>query len=286
MKAIITIAGYGTRFLPATKAVPKEMFPIVDAPLLQHHVEGLVAAGIREVIVVVRDGSEVARRHFAPNPDLEAQLARVGKQQLLEEVQRISRLADIIFVRQPDTLPYGNAAPALAARPWLSPGEPFYYMFGDDIILTDRPVAQQMLDAFHKYRPAALLATHSVPDEETHLYGCVELKAGTPNQVRRIVEKPAPGTAPSNWVQVGHFCFTSELFDVLTGSELGRANELWLADAVDRLAARSTVIAQPIEGQWMAAGDPLRYIKANIAMALRRADMREDLLAYLRTLPL
>jgi len=284
MKAVITIAGYGTRFLPATKAVPKEMFPIVDAPLLQHHVESLVAAGIREVIVVARDGSEAARRHFSPNPDLETQLARVGKQQLLEEVQRISRLADIVFVRQPETLPYGNAAPALAARPWLSPGEPFYYMFGDDIIIADRPVPQQVLDAFHRYQPAAVLATQPVPDEETHLYGCVELKPGTPNQVRRIVEKPAPGTAPSNWVQVGHFCFTPELFDVLTGSELGKASELWLADAVDRLAARSTVIAQPIEGQWMAAGDPLHYIKANIAMALRRADMREELLAYLRTI--
>ena len=286
MKAVITIAGYGTRFLPATKAIPKEMFPIVDAPLLQHHVESLAAAGIREVIVVARDGSEVAQRHFSPNPALETQLARVGKQRLLDEVQRISRLADIVFVRQPESLPYGNASPALAARPWLSPGEPFYYMFGDDIIVGDRTVAQQLLEAFHKYRPAAVLGCQPVPDEETRHYGCVELVPGTSNQVRRIVEKPAPGTAPSNWVQVGHFIFTPGLFDVLTGSELGNAGELWLADAVDRMAARSTVIAHPIEGQWLAAGDPLRYIKANIAMALRRSDMREELLAYLRTLDL
>jgi UTP--glucose-1-phosphate uridylyltransferase len=286
MKAVITIAGYGTRFLPATKAIPKEMFPIVDAPLLQHHVESLAAAGIREVIVVARDGSEVAQRHFSPNPALETQLARVGKQRLLDEVQRISRLADIVFVRQPESLPYGNASPALAARPWLSPGEPFYYMFGDDIIVGDRTVAQQLLEAFHKHRPAAVLGCQPVPDEETRLYGCVELVPGTSNQVRRIVEKPAPGTAPSNWVQVGHFVFTPGLFDVLTGSELGNAGELWLADAVDRMAARSTVIAHPIEGQWLAAGDPLRYIKANIAMALRRSDMREELLAYLRTLDL
>jgi UTP--glucose-1-phosphate uridylyltransferase len=286
MKAVITIAGYGTRFLPATKAIPKEMFPIVDAPLLQHHVESLAAAGIREVIVVARDGSEVAQRHFSPNPALETQLARVGKQHLLDEVQRISRLADIVFVRQPESLPYGNASPALAARPWLSTGEPFYYMFGDDIIVGDRTVPQQLLEAFHKYQPAAVLGCQPVPDEETRLYGCVELVPGTSNQVRRIVEKPAPGSAPSNWVQVGHFIFTPGLFDVLTGSELGSAGELWLADAVDRMAARSAVIAHSIEGQWLAAGDPLRYIKANIAMALRRPDMREELLAYLRTLDL
>ena len=283
MKAIITIAGFGTRFLPASKAVPKEMFPIVDAPLLQHHVEGLVAAGIREIIVVVRDGSEVALRHFSANPALEAQLASTGKKSLLDEVQRISRLADIVFVRQPESLPYGNASPALAARPWLAPGEPFYYMFGDDIILADRPVPQQMVEAFHNFRPAALLSTQAVPDEETHLYGCVDFVPGTSTQVRRIVEKPAPGTAPSNWVLVGHYLFTPELFDVLTGAELGRAGELWLADAIDRLAARSTVTAHAIEGRWMAAGDPLRYIKANIAAALRRPDMRDDLLAYLRT---
>ena len=111
---------------------------------------------------------------------------------------------------------------------------------------------------------------------------CVELKPGTTNQLSRIVEKPAPGTAPSNWVQIGHFIFTPELFTVLTGSEVGKGGELWLADAIDRLAGRSTVIVQPIEGLWMAAGDPLRHLKANIQMALRRDDMRDDLLAYMR----
>ncbi|RLC58716.1 MAG: UTP--glucose-1-phosphate uridylyltransferase [Chloroflexota bacterium] len=286
MKAIITIAGYGTRFLPASKAVPKEMFPIAGIPLIQYHVEGLVAAGLTQIIVVVRAGSEVVQRHFAPAPDLERHLEAAGKTELLEEVRRISRLADIVFVRQPETLPYGNASPALAARPWLTPGEPFYYMFGDDIIIADVPVPQQMLEAFERYRPAAVLATQRVSDEETHLYGCIELKPGTDNVMKRIIEKPAPGTAPSNWIQIGHFIFTPELFDVLHGSELGKGGELWMADAVDRLAARSTVIVQPIEGLWMAAGDPLRQLKANIEMALRRDDMRDGLIEYLRSLDL
>ncbi|RLC85180.1 MAG: UTP--glucose-1-phosphate uridylyltransferase, partial [Chloroflexi bacterium] len=254
--------------------------------LIQYHVEGLVAAGLTQIIVVVRAGSEVVQRHFAPAPDLERHLEAAGKTELLEEVRRISRLADIVFVRQPETLPYGNASPALAARPWLTPGEPFYYMFGDDIIIADVPVPQQMLEAFERYRPAAVLATQRVSDEETHLYGCIELKPGTDNVMKRIIEKPAPGTAPSNWIQIGHFIFTPELFDVLHGSELGKGGELWMADAVDRLAARSTVIVQPIEGLWMAAGDPLRQLKANIEMALRRDDMRDGLIEYLRSLDL
>jgi UTP--glucose-1-phosphate uridylyltransferase len=286
MKGVITIAGYGTRFLPASKAVPKEMFPIAGIPLIQYHVESLVAAGITEIIVIVRGDSEMVQRHFAPSPDLEQHLEKSGKLELLEEMRLISRMADVIFVRQPETLPYGNGAPALAARPWLTPGEPFYYMFGDDIIIGDVPVPQQMLDAFNRFQPAAVVATQHVPDEETHLYGCVELKPGSNNEMARIVEKPAPGTAPSNWVQIGHFIFTHELFEVLHGSELGRGGELWLADAVDRLAARSSVMVQSIEGLWMAAGDPLRQLKANIEMALRRDDMRDELIAYLRSLEL
>jgi UTP--glucose-1-phosphate uridylyltransferase len=288
MKGVITIAGYGTRFLPASKAVPKEMFPIAGTPLIQYHVESLVAASITQIIVVVRGGSEVVQRHFAPAPDLELHLEQSGKLALLEEARRISRMADIVFVRQPESLPYGNGSPALAARPWLIPGEPFYYMFGDDIILSEVPVPRQMLDAYDRFQPAAVLATQRVPDEETHLYGCIELKPGSDNEMARIVEKPEPGTAPSNWVQIGHFIFTPELFDVLQGSESerGKGGELWIADAVDRLAARSSVIAQPVQGLWMAAGDPLRHLKACIEMSLRRDDTRAGLIEYLRSLEL
>jgi len=292
MKGIITIAGYGTRFLPASKAVPKEMFPIAGIPLLQYHVESLVAAGITEIIVVVRGGAGVIQQHFAPAPDLEQHLEAQGKTARLEEVRRLSHLADIVFVPQPDKLPdgrplpYGNASPALAARAWLTPGEPFYYMFGDDIIIADTPVTQQMLDAFERRRPAAVVAIQSVPDEETHLYGCIELKPGSENEMARIIEKPAPGTAPSNLVQAGHFIFTPELFEVLDMLQTGQGGELWLTHAVDGLAKRSTVVAQPIEGQWMAAGDPLRHLKACIEVTLRRDDMREGLVEYLRSLEL
>ncbi len=286
MKGVITIAGYGTRFLPASKAVPKEMIPIAGVPLIQYHVEGLVTAGITEIVIVVRGVGEAVQQHFAPAPGLERHLEAQGKTAMLEEIQRVSRLAHIIFVRQPETLPYGNASPALAARPWLTPGEPFYYMFGDDIIIADTPVPQQLLDAYRRYEPAGVVAAQLVPDEETHLYGMIELEPGAENRMARIVEKPAPGTAPSNLAQIGHFVFTPELFDVLEGLETGKGGELWLADGVDQLAARSTVIVQPIEGQWMAAGDPLRHLKACIEVSLRREDMRESLIAYLRSLNL
>jgi UTP--glucose-1-phosphate uridylyltransferase len=286
MKGVITLAGYGTRFLPASKAVPKEMFPIAGVPLVQYHVENMVDAGITEIIVVVRGGSEVLQRHFAPTPALERHLEASGKLELLDDVRRISQLADIVFVRQPENLPYGNASPALAARPWLTPGEPFYYMFGDDMFISDVPAPRQMVDAFEKYEPAAVLATQCVPDDETHLYGCIELKPGSDNEMARIIEKPDPGAAPSNWVQIGYFIFSYDLFDVLQGTELGKGGELWIADAIDRLASRSTVIVHPVEGLWVAAGDPLRQLKANIEMALRRDDMRSDLVEYLRSLEL
>jgi UTP--glucose-1-phosphate uridylyltransferase len=286
MKGVITMAGYGTRFLPASKAVPKEIFPIAGIPLIQHHVESLVAADITQIIVVVRGGSEVVQRHFAPDSDLEQHLENSGKLELLEEVRRLSSLAEIVFVRQPEDLPYGNGSPALAARPWLTPDEPFYYMFGDDIIIADVPVPQQMRDAFDQFQPAAVLATQQVLDEETPLYGCIEFKPGSDREMARIIEKPALGTAPSNWVQIGHFIFTPELFDVLHGSETGKGGELWLADAVDRLANRTSVIAQSIEGLWMAAGDPLRQLKASIQLTLQHDDMRDELVAYLRSLEL
>ena len=284
MKGIITIAGYGTRFLPASKAIPKEMIPIAGKPLIQYHVEGLVAAGVTEIIIVVRDTGAIVQDHFSPNPQLEAHLEESGKLDLLEAMQRVDRMADIVLVRQPQDLPYGNATPALAARNWLTPGEPFYYMFGDDIVLGDVPIPQQLRNTFEEREPAAVLAAQEVPDEETHLYGCIELKPGSNNEMTRIVEKPAPGTAPSNLVQIGHFILTPEIFDVLDTLETGKGGELWLADAMDELANRSSVVVHPIEGIWMAAGDPLRQLKACIEVSLRREDMHDELVEYLRSL--
>jgi UTP--glucose-1-phosphate uridylyltransferase len=284
VKGIITIAGYGTRFLPASKAIPKEMIPIAGKPLIQYHIEGLVAAGITEIIVVTRDTGAIVQDHFSPNPQLQEHLKRSDKLDLVEEMERVNTMADIVLVRQPENLPYGNATPALAARHWLNPGEPFYYMFGDDIVMGNEPIPQQVRDTFNEHEPAAVVAAQEVADDETHLYGCIKLKPGSENEMTRIVEKPAPGTAPSNLVQIGHFILTPEVFDVLDTLETGKGGELWLADAVDELANRSSVVVRPIEGLWMAAGDPLRQLKACIEASLRRHDMREELTEYLQSL--
>jgi UTP--glucose-1-phosphate uridylyltransferase len=142
------------------------------------------------------------------------------------------------------------------------------------------------LDTFNEEKPAAVLAVQEVPDEETHLYGCIELKPGSDKEMKRIVEKPAPGTAPSNLVQIGHFIFSPEVFDVLDGLETGKGGELWMADAVHELATRDRVLVRPIDGLWMAAGDPLRQLKASIEVSLRRDDMREELTDYLKSLDL
>jgi UTP--glucose-1-phosphate uridylyltransferase len=285
VKAVVTIAGFGTRFLPASKAVPKEMFPIAGIPLIQHHVEDLVESGITDIAIVVRDGAEVVERHFSPAPELEAHLAARGKKALLKDVRRVSALANIMFVRQGDDLPYGNASPVLAAREWLE-DDPFYYQFGDDFVLSDTPVPRQMLDKYAEYDPAAMVAAQEVAEEETSLYGILELKKGSLRQIARIVEKPAPGAAPSNLAQIGHFVFSPEIFDVLDTLAPGKQGELWLADAVDRLSARSTVIAHTIDGLWLAAGDPLRQLKANVEACLRRDDLRDWILDYLRSLDL
>jgi UTP--glucose-1-phosphate uridylyltransferase len=284
VKGIITIAGHGTRFLPASKAVPKEMIPIAGKPLIQYHVEGLVAAGITEIIIVVRDNGGIVQSHFSPNPDLYRHLEASGKLDVLEVMKRVDRMASVVLVRQPEDLPYGNATPALAARNWLTPGEPFYYMFGDDIVMGDVPIPKQMLATFEEYQPAAVLAAQRVPDEEIHLYGSIELRPDSENEITRIVEKPAPGTAPSNLAQIGHFVFTPELFEVLDTLETGKGGELWMADAVDQLAKRSSVVVHPIDGLWMAAGDPLRQLKACVEVSLRRDEMRDELVAYLRSL--
>jgi UTP--glucose-1-phosphate uridylyltransferase len=262
------------------------MIPIAGKPLIQYHVEGLVAAGITEIIVVVRDNGAIVQDHFSPNPELEDHLEASGKLDLLEEMGRVNRMADIVMVRQPEDLPYGNATPALAARNWLNPGEPFYYMFGDDIVMGDVPIPRQMRNLFDKREPAAVLATQRVPDDEIHLYGSIELKPGSEDEMKRIIEKPAPGTAPSNLAQIGHFIFTPEIFDVLDTLETGKGGELWVADAVHELAQRSSVVVHTIDGLWMAAGDPVRQLKACIEVSLRRDDMREDLVEYLRSLDL
>jgi UTP--glucose-1-phosphate uridylyltransferase len=286
-KAVIAAAGLGTRFLPATKAMPKEMLPLLDRPILQHVVEEAVDSGITDIILVVRRGSHAITDHFDSVPELEQTLEATGKLGYLEEVRRVSQLANFAFVRQGTDLPYGNGSPLLAASPFISKDEIFVYMFGDDVIDADPPGMRQVMDAYERYKPAAAMAAYEVPWEETHLYGCIKLKEGTEApEIENLIEKPEPGKAPSNLIQIGRFVIPYEVIDILDKRELGKGGELWMADAMLTLARRKRVVAQPLKGTWYTTGDPLRLLQTFIALALKDDRLGPPLREYLEGLEL
>jgi UTP--glucose-1-phosphate uridylyltransferase len=286
-KAIIAAAGLGTRFLPATKAVPKEMLPLLDRPILQHVVEEAVNSGITDIILVIRRGSHAITDHFDSAPELERTLEATGKLRLLEEIRRVSQLANFAFVRQGADLPYGNGTPVLAASPFLGRDEIFCYMFGDDVIDADPPGLRQVMDAYERYQPAAVMAAYEVPWEEAHLYGCIKLKEGTEApEIEHLIEKPERGKAPSNLIQIGRFVVPYEIVEILENRELGKGGELWMADAMKTLAQRKRVVAQPIKGTWYTTGDPLRLLQTFIALALKDDAIGPQLRQYLKGLRL
>jgi UTP--glucose-1-phosphate uridylyltransferase len=286
-KAVIAAAGLGTRFLPATKAVPKEMLPLLDRPILQHVVEEAVDSGITDIILVIRRGSSAITDYFDSAPELERTLEATGKLHYLEEVRRVSQLANFAFVRQGADLPYGNGSPLLAARPFISKDEIFVYMFGDDIIDANPPGMRQVMDAYERYKPAAAMAAYEVPWEETHLYGCIKLREGTEApEIENLIEKPEPGQAPSNLIQIGRFVIPYEVIDILDKRELGKGGELWMADAMLTLAQRKRVVAQPLKGTWYTTGDPLRLLQTFIALALKDGYLGPPLREYLKGLDL
>jgi len=286
-KAVIAAAGLGTRFLPATKAVPKEILPLLDRPILQHVVEEAVDSGVTDIILVIRRGSYAITDHFDSAPELEQTLEATGKWHHLEEVRRVSQLANFAFVRQGTDLPYGNGSPLLAASPFISKDEIFVYMFGDDVIDANPPGMRQVMDAYERYKPAAAMAAYEVPWEETHLYGCIKLKEGTEApEIENLIEKPEPGQAPSNLIQIGRFVLPYEVIDILDERELGKGGELWMADAMLTLARRKRVVAQPIKGTWYTTGDPLRLLQTFIALALKDSHLGPPLREYLKGLGL
>jgi len=243
-KAVIAVAGYGTRFIPATKVQPKEMLPIVDKPVVQYLVEEAVASGITDIILVTRSGSQALEDHFDSSLELELHLETQEKWRELEEVRRIPDLANFIYVRQNKNLPYGNGTPLLCAKSLIHPGEAVVYMFGDDVVKSEVPCAKQLIDAYYEYQPAAVIAVQEVPAHEISRYGAAKLKPGTDrNELEHIVEKPSPGEAPSNLAQLGRFVLSYKTIEILEDITVGEGDELWLTDAIDRLAASDSVIA-------------------------------------------
>lgn len=284
-KAIIAAAGYGTRFLPATKNQPKEMLPIIDKPIIQYSVEEAVKSGITDIILVTRAGQHIMEDYFDNNLELEYSLQESGKIKALEVVREIPQMANFVYVRQKKHLPYGNATPLLAAKDLIDDDEAFVYMFGDDLTFADKPVTAQLIDVFEGEKAAAVIGVQEVPDSDVERYGTVKYKKDARYQyeIEGMYEKLPAGKAPSNMAQFGRFVFSNEVLRELQQTQTGKDNELWLTDVLNGLAQRGKkVIAQPIDGKWLTTGDPLNYLKATITFALGREDISKELRAFLR----
>jgi UTP--glucose-1-phosphate uridylyltransferase len=278
-KAVIPAAGLGTRFLPATKAVPKELLPIVDIPTIQYIVEEAVAAGVREVILVCARGKDSIVDHFDIAGELEAHLERTGKHELRKQMRAIAQMANVVTVRQQEPLGLGHAV--LCAKEVVG-DEPFVVMLGDDIIDARVPGAKQLADCWDRHG-LGTIALMEVPAEETHMYG---IAAGTPLDDRtlridRLVEKPKKDP-PSRLAVIGRYVLPPEIFPILEQVSPGVGGEIQLTDALATLARDRGLLGYRFEGDRYDAGDRFGYLKANVAFALKRPDLRGPLEEWLR----
>ncbi len=272
-KGVIAAAGRGTRFLPSTKAVPKELLPIVDKPIIQYLVEEFISAGIKNIVIVTASERSPIRDHFRRSVVLERHLRNTGKPGLAKKIREIADNVDITFIKQNG--PYGNGTPCLNAAKLIG-HEPFVYAFGDDLVLSKKSFTKQMLDAYKK-KPGLYAGAQEVAKHEAHKYGIIKpSKHGQPREMSGIIEKPAAHRAPSNLANIGRFILPPEIFPILARKKLGTGNELWLIDAIDELVRQGCkAFYKKIEqGRWYTTGDPVNYLEAVRAFALASADYK------------
>ena len=267
--AVFPVAGRGTRFLPATKASPKEMLPIVDKPLIQYAVEEAIDAGATKLVFVTGSSKRAIEDHFDTDPELEAALTASGKQQLLESIQGIvPDGVTCIYIRQGEPLGLGHAV--LCARPAVG-DEPFYVHLADDLIAGDTPCLSQMAAEYGRHG-GSVVAVERVPQEHTSSYGIVAIDEEDDRRITRIVEKPAPDVAPSNLAVVGRYLLSGEIFDKLENTGRGAGGEIQLTDAIADLLTDSPVYAYSFSGERYDCGGKLGYLKATVAYGLEHSD--------------
>ena len=278
-KVVIPAAGMGTRFLPATKAVPKELFPLVDRPLIHEVVGEAVASGISDLILVTARGKSAIEDYFDIDPGLENYLETRGDKGMLEKIRGISRMVQVVSVRQKEPLGLGHAV--LCARDFVG-NEPFAVILPDDLIDAATPCLAQLLDLFSR-TGKSVVALQEVPDDQTHMYGIIEGRKTEPGvyHVKSFVEKPSPGTAPSNYAVIGRYILVPEVFPLLESQDRGIGGEIQLTDALNSLAAEDTVYGVVFEGLRHDAGDRLGLLKANIHYALKDDELGPRLLQYM-----
>lgn len=278
-KAVIPAAGLGTRFLPATKSVPKEMLPVVDKPVIYYVVEAAVKSGIETIVLVTSSQKKSLEDFFDTNFELEWTLEKTGKVQMLEEVRRITNMADVVFVRQHE--PLGNGHAVLCAQAAVG-DEPFAVLWGDDIVLGDPPVPRQLVAIAERY-DAPVVGVRRVPPALLEKYGvlAVEPVEERVSRALSVIEKPGRDEAPSDLAQIGGFVLTPDIFDLLANTQVGPSGEIYLADALVRLMGQRPVYAYEFEGTRYDAGDKLEYLKANVELALADPALGPALREYL-----
>lgn len=283
-KAVVLAAGHGTRMLPATKAQPKESLPLVDKPIIQYTIEEAAASGLTQVIIVTAASKRAVEDHFDRSMELEMTLREKGDLTRLAEIQKISDLADIMYIRQTEQKGVGHAV--LQARNAVG-NEPFVLMFPDDVLVAEVPVSKQMVDVFEQHG-GSVIAVQKVPDAEVEQYGIVggtDLGGGVV-RVDSLIEKPKLEDAPSRLGIVGRYVLTPEIFDMIERTPPGKGREIQLTDALAALMKIQPVFAYQFEGRRYDTGRPLGLLTAAIEIGIRRADIGPGLRAFLRTLPL
>ncbi len=280
-KAIIPAAGLGTRFLPATKAMPKEMLPIVDRPTIEYIVEEAVKSGIEDIIIVTGKGKRAIEDHFDSAFELEESLVKKEKFEMLEEVRKSANV-DIHYIRQKEPKGLGHAI--WCARKFIG-DEPFAVLLGDDIVQSDKPCLRQLMDEYDQVESAVIGVQH-VPDDQTHRYGIIDPleQDGRRFKVNKFVEKPSNDKAPSNMGIVGRYILTPEIFDYLSEHNIGAGGEIQLTDAIEQLNKIRPVYAYEFEGNRYDVGEKFGFIQTTLELALSRDDLREPLEKYISEL--
>lgn len=279
-KAVIPAAGLGTRFLPATKAQPKEMLPIVDKPTLQYIIEEAVASGIEEILIITGRNKKSIEDHFDKSVELELELENKGKTELLEIVQNISNMINIHYIRQKEPRGLGDAI--YCARHFIG-DEPFAVMLGDDIVDNKVPCLKQLMDAYDEYR-TTILGVQKVAKEDTNKYGIIDAKfiEDRVYKVKDLVEKPDSDKAPSNIAILGRYIITPEIFDILSDLPPGKGDEIQLTDALKELSKKEAMYAYDFEGRRYDVGDKLGFLEATVDFALKRDELKDGFLDYLK----
>ena len=279
-KAVFPVAGLGTRFLPATKASPKEMLPLIDKPLVQYVVEEAVSSGIEQILFVTGRGKRAIEDHFDIAFELESILRQKGNSEAAQEVRDIADLVSIYYVRQKEALGLGHAI--LCAREFVG-DEPFAVLLGDDIIDAQTPCLQQLLQVYNHYR-GSVLALEQVAPDSISFYGCVKANSISDRvyEVTDLVEKPKREEAPSDLAIIGRYVLTPEIFPILEKQEAGKGGEIQLTDAIKKLSTREAIYGCRFEGTRYDCGDKLGFLKATVDMALKREEMGRELEMYLR----